>query len=87
MRIPARDMSVHVAYLDLNMAIVAQGVSWSPDVADDMIVRMGKLFDQALNNLYQYGMLETDDEDEDEFGPTPERELQNPLVVFVEDEE
>jgi hypothetical protein len=48
---------------------------------------MGKLFDQALNNLYQYGMLETDDEDEDEFGPTPERELQNPLVVFVEDDD
>jgi hypothetical protein len=87
MRIPARDMSVHVAYLDLNMAIVAQGVSWSPDVADDMIVRMGKLFDQALYNLHQYGMIDTDDEDEDEFGPTPERELQNPLVVFVEDEE
>ena len=88
MKIPARDMSVHVAYLDLNLAIIAQGVSYSPDVADDMIGRMGKLLDQSLMNLYQYGLLSSEDEEEgDEFGPIPDKELVDPRIIYVEDED
>lgn len=87
MKIPARDMSVHVAYLDLHLAIVAQGVSWSPDVADDMITRMSKLLDQSMMTLSQYGVFGDDDEDEDEFGPVPEKELVDPRIVYVEDED
>lgn len=86
MRIPARDMSVHVAYLDLHLAIVAQGVSYSPDVADDMIGRMSNLLDQSLMRLAEYGLLESE-EDEEEFGPVPDRELVDPRIVFVEDDE
>jgi len=86
MRIPARDMSVHVAYLDLHLAIVAQGVSWSPDVADDMITRVGKLLDQSMMTLTQYGAFD-DDEEDDEFGPVPDKELVDPRVVFVEDDD
>lgn len=85
MRVPSKDISVHVGYLDLHLALVAQNVAWSPDVADDMISRMGKLFDQSMYTLAQYGVFE--DEDEDEYGPTPERELIDPRVVFVEDDE
>jgi len=85
MRVPSKDISVHVGYLDLHLALVAQNVAWSPDVADDMISRMGKLFDQSMYTLAQYGVLE--DEDEDEYGPTPDRELIDPRVVFVEDDE
>lgn len=87
MRIPARDMSVHLAYLDLHLAIVAQGVSYSPDVADDMIGRMSKLLDESLLRLAEYGMLDTEDEEEDEFGPVPDRELVDPRVVYVEDDD
>ena len=87
MKIPARDMSVHVAYLDLHLAIVAQGVSWSPDVADDMITRMSKLLDQSMMTLSQYGVFGDDEEDEDEFGPVPEKELVDPRIVYVEDED
>ena len=86
MRIPARDMSVHVAYLDLHLAIVAQGVSYSPDVADDMIGRMSRLLDQSLLRLAEYGLLATE-EDEEEFGPVPDRELVDPRIVYVEDED
>lgn len=86
MRIPARDMSVHVAYLDLHLAIVAQGVSYSPDVADDMIGRMSNLLDQSLYRLAEYGLLETE-EDEEEFGPVPDRELVDPRIVYVEDDD
>lgn len=88
MKIPARDMSVHVAYLDLHLAIVAQGVAWSPDVADDMITRMSKLLDQSMMTLTQYGVLiEDDEEEDDEFGPVPDRELVDPRIVYVEDED
>ena len=87
MRIPARDMSVHVAYLDLHLAIVAQGVAWSPDVADDMISRMSKLLDQSMMTLSQYGVFDDDEEEDDEFGPVPDKELVDPRVVYVEDED
>ena len=85
MRIPSRDMSVHVAYLDLHLALVAQGVAWSPDVADDMIARVGKLFDQSMATLAEYGVYE--EEEDDEFGPTPDKELVDPRVVYVEDDD
>ena len=86
MRIPSRDMSVHVAYLDLHLAIVAQGVSWSPDVADDMITRMSKLLDESLMRLAEYGLLQ-EDEDEDDYGPVPDKELTDPRIVYVEDDD
>jgi hypothetical protein len=86
-RVPNRDMSVHLAYLDLHLAIVAQGVAYSPDVADDMIGRMSKLLDESLLRLAEYGLLDTESDDEDEFGPVPDRELVDPRVVFVEDED
>lgn len=86
MRIPSRDMMIHVGYLDLHLAIVAQNVAWSPDVADDMISRMGKLFDESMMTLAKYGVFEEDD-DEDEYGPVPDRELIDPRVVFVEDDD
>lgn len=87
MKIPARDMSVHVAYLDLHIAIVAQGVAWSPDVANDMVARVGKLFDQSMLTLAQYGVFDEDEEEDDEFGPVPDKELVDPRVVYVEDED
>ena len=87
MRIPARDMSVHVAYLDLHLAVIAQGVSYSPDVADDMVGRMSKLFDESLMRLAEYGLLETEEDEEDEFGPVPDKELTEPRIVYVEDED
>lgn len=87
MRIPARDMSVHLAYLDLHLAIVAQGVAYSPDVADDLVGRMSILFDQSLYRLAEYGLLDSEGDEDEEFGPVPDRELIDPRVVFVEDED
>lgn len=87
MRIPARDMSVHLAYLDLHLAVVAQGVAYSPDVADDLVARMSVLFDQSLMRLAEYGLLDSEGDEDEEFGPVPDRELIDPRVVFVEDED
>ena len=87
MKVPMRDMSVHLAYLDLHLGIVAQGVGWSPDIADDMVGRMKELFDQSLYTLHEYGHLGDPEEDEDEHGPTPGSELIEPRIVYVEDED
>lgn len=87
-RIPSRDIAMHVGYLDLQVTLVAQGVAWSPDVADDMVGRMKKLFDESLFTLAQYGYMDAEDEEdeEDEFGPVPDRDLKSPHVVYVEDD-
>ena len=87
MRVPSRDMSVHLAYLDLHLAVIAQGVAYSPDVADDMIGRMSKLFDESLARMFEYGLLGEEDEEEDDYGPVPDRELVDPRIVYVEDDD
>ena len=78
MRVPMRDMSLHLAYLDLHLGIVAQGVGWNPDIADDMVNRMKGLFDQSLYTLHEYGPAGNWD---------AESELMDPQIVYVEDED
>lgn len=89
MRIPSRDIGLHVNYLDLHIALIAQGVSWSPDVADDMAKRMKVVFDNAVHTLAEYGLMgeNEEDEDEDEFGPVPDKELVEPHVVYLMEED
>jgi len=93
------NMGVHVNFLDLSLAIVADGVAWSPDVADDMTRRMKVLFDESVSTLIQYGFMqdeieqgevedeEREDEDEEEAGNRPSKELIDPNVIFLMEKE
>jgi hypothetical protein len=47
---------------------------------------MQVLFSNTMAEAYQYGII-GEDEDEDEYGPTPEKELMDPRVVFIEAED
>ena len=89
MRIPPRNISLHVRYLDLNIALISEGSSWSPDVADDMVNRMEKYLENTIRTMIQYGVfqsaIEEDDEDEEEWGPQPEKELIDPRIIKLED--
>lgn len=88
MRIPPRNISLHLRYLDLNLALMSEGSSWSPDVADDMVSRMEKYLDNTMRTMIEYGLFESEpseDEDEDEWGPQPEKELIDPRTVTLED--
>ena len=93
MRIPSRNISLHLRYLDLNIALMSEGSSWSPDVADDMVARMDKYLDNTIRTMVEYGMFESsievqsEDEDDDEWGPQPEKELINPRIVTLEGED
>ena len=83
-KIPSRDISLHVGDLDLRISMVSEGTSWSPDVADDMVKRMEKLFENTLRTGIEYGMFSGEDEEEYE-APTPDGELHSAQVVYVED--
>ena len=84
-KIPSRDISLHVGYLDLRISMVSEGTSWSPDVADDMVTRMERLVENTIRTGIEYGMFSGEDEDEEEYeAATPEGELHNPNIVYVE---
>ena len=93
------DIGIHVNFLDLSLAIVVDGVAWSPDVADDMTGRMKTLLDESISTLVQYGFMQDEidqgeieeekpeDEEEEEPGNHPSKELIDPNVIFLMEKE
>lgn len=93
------NIGIHVNFLDLSLAIISEGASWSPDVADDMTSRMKNLLDESVNTLVTYGFLqnevdegdfeeeEPEDEEEEEHGNRPSKELIDPNVIFLMEKE
>ena len=89
------NIGIHINFLDLSLAIAAEGVAWSPDVADDMTRRMKILLDESISTLVQYGFMqdeieqgETEEEElEEEPGNTPSKELIDPNVIFLMEKE
>lgn len=84
----SQDMHAHIGYGDIRCSLISEGTAWSPDVAQDMINRLNDLWFSTLQSLDEFGMLASsfddgDDEDDDEYA-TPERELQDPFVVYIE---
>lgn len=59
------DITVHVGYADMRCVLHAEGVSWSPDVADDMVRRMATLWKESLETAVQNGLIAIDPDDED----------------------
>lgn len=84
----SQDMHAHIGYGDIRCSLISEGTAWSPDVAQDMVNRLNELWFSTLQSMDEFGMLassgEGDDDDDDEFGPTPERELQDPITVYLE---
>ena len=92
MRIPSRSIGLHIRYLDLNISLMSEGSSWSPDVADDMVARMGVCLENTIRSMVEYGVMQSsdseedyEDDDEDDMGPQPEKELIDPRIVWLED--
>jgi len=83
-RISSRDIQLHVRYGEIQVSMIAEGVSWSPDAANDLVNRVAMAWDNTLASLYEYGLAEVDDEDDD-YGPVPEKELIDPRIVTLED--
>lgn len=79
-------MHAFIVWQDIKIGITAEDVSWSPDVASDMSNRIHEMWHNTLLELHRFGMLANNvDEDADEYGPAPERELQDPRIVHLEE--
>lgn len=83
-KVNSRDLGMHVAWGDIRCSIIAEGRSWSPDVANDMVNRMEKMWDNTLRTISDTGFFEEyeeEEEEEDECGPTPSKELIDPHII------
>ena len=61
-RPPSRDMSVVLQLGSIVVSWNAEGVSWSPDVADDMTSRTMQMLRESLAEAHAYGLLQDDQE-------------------------
>lgn len=63
-----KNLIAKIAFGDLQVELTAEGASWNPDVADDLIKRMAVLWKQSLvsmaetNTWLAYDVEDVDDE-------------------------
>ena len=62
-----RSLIAKLQYGDLVVTLTAEGASWNPDVADDLIKRVGTLWREALDAMLEtntWVAVDSDYEDE-----------------------
>ena len=57
----SRDMVARISYQDFQVEFVAEGASWNPDVADDLIKRVFMLFEGGIRTLVENGLYEDEE--------------------------
>lgn len=84
-----QDLVAGIRMGEIGVSLVASGVSYSPDIADDLVRRTVDMWNGALSGLDEMDMLDNSDGEYEE--ETPEdylarpKELQDPRVVrFLE---
>jgi len=63
----SRSLIAKLQYGDLRVELTAEGASWNPDVADDLIKRVGSLWREALDAMLEtntWVCLDSDYEDD-----------------------
>lgn len=63
---PARDMWMMLRFGQLEVNLSAEGVSYAPDVADDMTRHLVRAFSEAIAELRDHGVIGEVESDEDE---------------------
>ena len=61
-----RSLIARLQYGELKVELTAEGASWNPDVADDMIKRVSALWREALDAMLEtntWTAVDSDDED------------------------
>ena len=62
-----KNLVARISYSELKVELVAEGASWYPDVADDLIKRMVLLWKEALTSMMEtdaWKMIDVDAEEE-----------------------
>lgn len=61
-----RSLICRLQYGDLTVTLTAEGASWNPDVADDLIKRVGVLWKDSLTSMLETNTWQAVDPDYDE---------------------
>jgi len=62
-----RSLIAKLQYGDLTVTLTAEGASWNPDIADDLIKRVGVLWKESLESMLDtntWMAFDADHEDE-----------------------
>lgn len=62
----ARSLICRLQYGDLTVTLTAEGASWNPDVADDLIKRVGVLWKDSLTSMLETNTWQAVDPDYEE---------------------
>ena len=49
----SKNLIAKVSYMDLVVELTAEGASWNPDVADDLIKRAAALWKESLTSMME----------------------------------
>jgi len=61
-----RSLIAKLQYGDLTVTLTAEGASWNPDVADDLIKRVGMLWKESLTSMLETNTWMAFDTDHDD---------------------
>jgi hypothetical protein len=61
-----RSLIAKLQYGDLTVTLTAEGASWNPDVADDLIKRVGALWKESLASMLETNTWMAYDSDNDD---------------------
>lgn len=70
----AKDMKVYIAYDELWVEIMAEGVSYAPDALHDMMTQAIRGFSETISELRGHGIIVTKDDVEEELEEEAEEE-------------
>lgn len=62
----SKNITVKVTYGDLTVELTAEGASWNPDVANDLIARTKVLWRDSIESMIEtdaWKMVDVDDDD------------------------
>lgn len=62
----SKNLIAKVTYGDLRVELIAEGASWNPDVADDLIKRVGMFWKESLESMLETNAWKAVDVDEEE---------------------
>lgn len=66
MAVSNRSLIAKLQYGDLRVELTAEGASWNPDVADDLIKRVAMLWRESLQAMLETNTWMAYDSDEDD---------------------
>lgn len=62
----SKNLIAKVNYGELRVELIAEGASWNPDVADDLIKRVNNLWKESLNAMVETNAWQLMDSDQDD---------------------